>query len=134
MQIRAATLDDVARLAELMGRCTLAHQGVRRSSEDELRQRLTRPGTDPALDSWLAEEDEDVIGFAQIWRDGDVVCYIRVDPRHTGRGLADELLERTSRRSVSLARPRSTRRAGRRTKRPVVSWTRTASRRSATSR
>ena len=103
MQIRAATLDDVARLAELMGRCTLAHQGVRRSSEDEIRQRLTRPGTDPALDSWLAEEDEDVIAFAQTWRDGDAcVCYIRVDPRHTGRGLADELLRLTSRRAMEL--------------------------------
>src|SRR6185436_18504157 len=103
MQIRAATLDDVVRLAELMGRCTLAHQGVRRSSEDEIRQRLTRPGTDPALDSWLAEEDEDVIAFAQTWRDGAAcVCYIRVDPRHTGRGLADELLGLTSRRAEKI--------------------------------
>src|SRR3954452_2122548 len=64
MQIRAATLDDVPRLAAFMGRCTLAHQGVRRASEDEMRQRLTRPGSDPAVDTWLVE-DGDVVGFAQ---------------------------------------------------------------------
>ena len=103
MQIRAATLDDVARLAEFMGRCTLAHQGVRRASEDEIRQRLTRPGTDPALDSWLAE-DGDVIGFAQVWAEpADVVCYVRVDPEHTGEGVATALLERAERRARQLS-------------------------------
>jgi mycothiol synthase len=103
MQIRAATLDDVARLAGLMGRCTLAHQGVRRASEDEMRQRLTRPGTDPALDSWLVE-DGDVIGFAQVWAEpATVVCYVRVDPEHTGRGIATALLERAARRAGDLS-------------------------------
>ena len=103
MQIRAATLDDVARLAEFMGRCTLAHQGVRRASEDEIRQRLTRPGTDPALDSWLAEDGE-VIGFAQVWAEpADVVCYVRVDPEHTGEGVATALLERAERRARELS-------------------------------
>ena len=103
MQIRAATLDDVARLAEFMGRCTLAHQGVRRASEDEIRQRLTRPGTDPALDSWLAV-DGDVIGFAQVWAEpADVVCYVRVDPEHRGEGIATALLERAKQRAGELS-------------------------------
>lgn len=103
MQIRAATLDDVARLAAFMGRCTLAHQGVRRASEDEMRQRLTRPGSDPALDTWLAEDD-DVVGFAQVWPEpNDVVCYIRVDPAHTGKGIATALLERAGPRARRLA-------------------------------
>ena len=45
MQIRAVTLDDLERLAAFMGRCTLAHQGVRRESVDEMRTRLTQPGS-----------------------------------------------------------------------------------------
>jgi mycothiol synthase len=103
MQIRAATLDDVASLAAFMGRCTLAHQGVRRASEDEIRQRLTRPGSDPALDSWLVE-DGDVVGFAQVWPEpNDVVCYIRVDPAHTGKGIATALLERAEPRARRLS-------------------------------
>src|SRR5215203_1185110 len=103
MQIRAATLDDVARLAEFMGRCTLAHQGVRRAAEDEIRQRLTRPATDPALDSWLAK-DGDVIGFAQVWAEpADVVCYVRVDPEHRGEGIATALLERAEQRAGALS-------------------------------
>ena len=81
MEIRPATLDDVDRLAAFMGRCTLAHQGVRRASADEMRQRLTKPGTDPALDTWLVEDDDEVVGFAQVWPEEEaVVCYVRVDP------------------------------------------------------
>ena len=103
MQIRAATLDDVARLAELMGRCTLAHQGVRRASEDEIRQRLTRPGIDRALDTWLAE-DGAVIGFAQVWsEEAAVVCYVRVDPERTGEGMAAALLDLAIRRARDLS-------------------------------
>jgi mycothiol synthase len=103
MEIRAATLDDVARLAAFMGRCTLAHQGVRRASEDEMRQRLTRPGSDPRLDSRLVE-DGDVLGFAQVWAEAaNVVCYVRVDPEHTGRGIATALLERSARRAGDLS-------------------------------
>jgi GNAT superfamily N-acetyltransferase len=103
MQIRAATLDDVARLAAFMGRCTLAHQGVRRASEDEMRQRLTRPGSDPALDTWLVQ-DGDIVGFAQVWPEpNDVVCYIRVDPSHTGKGIATALLERAEPRARRLS-------------------------------
>lgn len=103
MQIRAATLADAARLAAFMGRCTLAHQGVHRASEDEMHQRLTRPGTDPALDSWLVE-DGDVIGFAQVWAEpADVVCYVRVDPEHRGEGIATALLERAAQRARELS-------------------------------
>ena len=102
MQIRAATLDDVERLAAFIGRCTLAHQGVRRDSAAEIRQRLTRPGTDPALDSWLVE-DGDVIGFAQAWVEpAAVVCYMRVDPEQTGRGVATELFARARQRAAEL--------------------------------
>ena len=86
-----------------MGRCTLAHQGIRRASEDEIRQRLAGPGTDPALDSWLAE-DGDVVGFAQVWAEpGDVVCYVRVDPEHRGEGIATALLERAATRARDLS-------------------------------
>jgi mycothiol synthase len=106
MEIRAATLDDVERLAAFMGRCTLAHQGVRRDSAAEIRQRLTRPGTDPELDSWLAE-DGDVIGLAQAWVELEtVVCYVRVDPAHRGRGVATELFAHARRRAVELGATR----------------------------
>jgi mycothiol synthase len=104
MQIRAATLGDVDRLASFMGRCTLAHQGVRRASGDEMRQRLTQPGTDPALDTWLAEDSGEIVAFAQAWEEEDaVVCYVRVDPEHRGRGLGGTLLERASARAEELS-------------------------------
>jgi len=103
VEIRPATLDDAERLAAFMGRCTLAHQGVRRDSTDEMRQRLTQPGTDPALDTWLAEDDGEIAGFAQVWREEPaVVCYVRVDPEHTGRGIGSTLLERGSARAGEL--------------------------------
>ena len=103
MEIRPATLDDIDRLAAFMGRCTLAHQGVRRASADEVRQRLTRPGTDPTLDTWLVEDDGEVAGFAQVWRDEPaVVCYVRVDPEHTGRGIGSALLDRGAERALEL--------------------------------
>jgi mycothiol synthase len=104
MQIRAATLDDVERLVAFMGRCTLAHQGVQRASADEMRQRLTQPGTDQALDTWLVEERGEVAGFGQVWpEDVAVVCYVRVDPEHTARGIASTLLERGAARAHELA-------------------------------
>jgi mycothiol synthase len=103
MEIRPATLDDVERLAAFMGRCTLAHQGVRRAAADEMRQRLTRPGTDPALDTWLVEDDGKVAGFAQVWQEeAAVVCYVRVDPEHTGHGIGSTLLARTAARAHEL--------------------------------
>jgi len=106
-QIRAATLDDVEHLAAFMGRCTLAHQGVRRASVDEMRQRLTKPGTDPALDTWVVERDgSEVVGFGQVWSEHphtEVVCYVRVDPDCAGRGVATALLDRGARRAEQLA-------------------------------
>jgi mycothiol synthase len=105
-QIRAATLDDVERLAAFMGRCTLAHQGVRRASIDEMRQRLTQPGTDPTLDTWLVERDAEIAGFAQVWSENphtEVVCYVRVDPDCTGQGIATALLARGAARAEELA-------------------------------
>jgi mycothiol synthase len=108
MEFRPATLDDTDRLAAFMGRCTLAHQGVLRASADEIRQRLTQPGTDPAHDTWLVEDGSDVVGFAQVWPEEEaVVCYVRVDPEHTGRGIGSILLERTAARAHEL-RPEST--------------------------
>ena len=104
METRPATLDDAERLAAFMGRCTLAHQGVRRASADEMRGRLTQPGLDPALDTWLVEEDGAVVGFAQVWSEPEaVVCYVRVDPEHTGRGIGTTLLEHTAARAQDLA-------------------------------
>lgn len=106
---RPATLDDVDRLASFMGRCTLAHQGVRRASPSEMRQRLTKPGTDPARDSWIVErEDSEIAGFGQVWSEhphAEVVCYVRVDPAYRGHGIASALLERGAERAHDLAAP-----------------------------
>ena len=105
-QIRAATLDDVDRLASFMGRCTLAHQGVRRASAEEMQQRLTKPGTDPALDTWVAErESSEVAAFAQVWSEHPhtEVVYVRVDPECTGQGIAADLLARGAERAKQLA-------------------------------
>ncbi len=103
METRPATLDDADRLASFMGRCTLAHQGVRRASADEMRRRLTQPGLDSDLDTWLVEDAGEVVGFAQVWSEPEaVVCYVRVDPEHTGRGIGGTLLERGSERARDL--------------------------------
>jgi len=105
MQMRAATLGDVERLAAFMGRCTLAHQGVRRASADEMRQRLTKPSTEPALDTWVVEAgDGEIAGFAQVWPEEEaIVCYVRVDPGLTGRGIGSALLERAASRALDIA-------------------------------
>jgi len=47
MQIRAATLDDVERLAAAMGRCWLGHVHVLRSAAD-----------DQPENGWLHDEDD----------------------------------------------------------------------------
>jgi mycothiol synthase len=105
--IRAATLEDVDRLASFMGRCTLAHQGVRRASAEEMQQRLTKPGTDPALDTWIVERDDsEVAGFAQVWSEHphtELICYVRVDPESTGQGIATDLLARGADRAKQFA-------------------------------
>jgi hypothetical protein len=108
MQIRAATLDDVERLAAFMGRCTLAHQGVQRASKDEMRQRLTRPGTYPELDTWLVEGvDGEIVGFAQVCTEPPaLVCYVRVDqPGPHGAGNREHAARA---RSEPRARPLAT--------------------------
>ena len=105
MQIRAATLDDLERLAAFMGRCTLAHQGVRRESVDEMRTRLTQPGTDLDRDTWVVESGGEIEGFGQVWTESphtEVVCYVRVDPKSTGRGIGSALLERAASRAADL--------------------------------
>jgi mycothiol synthase len=78
---------------------------VRRASTDEMRQRLTRSGTDFALDTWLVEANgADVAGFAQVWPEEEaVVCYVRVDPERTGRGIGTALLEHGAARALELA-------------------------------
>lgn len=107
--VRPATLDDVDRLASFMGRCTLAHLGVRRDSAGEMRQRLTKPGTDLALDTWIVErEGAEVAAFAQTWSAHpltEVVLYVRVDPQCTGQGIATDLLARGAERAQTLAAP-----------------------------
>ncbi|HET7857372.1 MAG TPA: GNAT family N-acetyltransferase [Gaiellaceae bacterium] len=120
MHIRAATLDDVERLAAFMGRCTVVHQGVSRASVGEMRQRLTKPGSDPALDTWLVEgEGGEIAGFAEVWSEEphtEVVCYVRVDPECTGQGIATALLDRAAARAVELTPP------GRQTVLHATSW------------
>lgn len=90
-----------------MGRCTLAHQGARRASPEEMQQRLTKPGTDPAADAWIVERgDSEVAGFAHVWSEHphtEVICYVRVDPECTGRGIAADLLACGGERAKQLA-------------------------------
>jgi mycothiol synthase len=122
-QLRAATLTDVERLAAFMGRCTLAHQGVRRDSADEMRGRLTKPGTDLVLDTWVVERaDAEIVGFGQVWSEHphtEVVCYVRVDPDCRGQGIATALLERGARRAEQLAAKAE---VGRRVALHATSW------------
>ena len=108
--LRAATDADADRLADFINTCTLAYQGVARSSPAEARAQLYEHGTDPAVDSRVALVQDEIVGFGRIWAasDDELRLYARTHPDATGTGIGSALLAFCEGRAHELAldRPR----------------------------
>ena len=106
LEARPAVPTDAERIAALLDRCSLRHQGVARSSIEDALERLTSHGADPARDSALVLRDGAAVGFAHSWKaaPGDRKCFARVDPDATGAGVGTLLLERMEARARSGTR------------------------------
>ena len=110
MVLRAATDADANRLADFINTCTLAYQGVARSSPAEARAQLYEHGTDPAVDTRVALVQDEIVGFGRIWAasDEELRLYARTHPEATGTGIGSALLAFCEGRARKLAsgRPR----------------------------
>src|SRR4029079_8770721 len=67
--VRPAAHHDIDQLSDFLNACTLAHQGIARSSPEDIRARIHRSGSDPVRDSYVVRAEERIVGFAHIWRD-----------------------------------------------------------------
>ena len=52
--VRPAADHDINQLSEFLNACTLAHQGIARSSPEDIRARIHRNGAEPVRDSFVA--------------------------------------------------------------------------------
>ena len=103
-QTRAATDADAARLCTFLNACTLAHQGIARFSPDDALARLRQSGSDPQLDSFLVSDSDEIVGFANVWRDGEdeVKFFARTHPGAQQRGVGTLLVDLCDRRADEL--------------------------------
>jgi len=117
-EVRPATDADVVPLSEFLNACTLAHQGIARSSPADVAARLHRESADPRLDSFVAVSDGAIVGFAHLWAHGldEVKLFARTPPGACGRGIGGRLLSLCDRRADEFLPARNTpRRRGPRT-------------------
>jgi mycothiol synthase len=94
--VRPAADDDAGGLARFIDTCTLAYQGVSRSSESDVLERLHEHGSAPERDSLVVSSKEgDIVGFAHLWRadEDEVRLFARTHPDAVGRGIGARLLE-----------------------------------------
>ena len=108
--VRPAADHDANRLAEFLNACTLVHQGIARSSPEDMRARIHRDGTDPALDSFVVRDDQRIVGFAHAWRDDpdEVKFFARTHPEEQGRGVGALLMELCEHRAAHVPATRIT--------------------------
>ena len=94
--LRAATDADADRLADFLNTCTLAYQGVARSSPAEARALLHDQGTDAAADTRLALLQGEIVGFGRVWAasDEELRVYVRTHPDSTGSGIGSSAARR----------------------------------------
>jgi mycothiol synthase len=104
--VRNATLEDVDAITELRNAVHLAEVGRAFTDRGEVRNELTTPGHDPALDDWMVFDGDEAVGcgsvisippYTQVW----FQAYVR--PGHTGRGVGVLLQKRLEERAASLA-------------------------------
>jgi mycothiol synthase len=107
--LRAATDHDADRLAAFLNMCTLAHQGVARSSHADARAVLHEHGADPATDSRVALTGAEIVGLARVWEASaeEVRLYVRTHPEAIGRGIGTALLAFCESRARELSRART---------------------------
>jgi mycothiol synthase len=103
--LRAATDADADRLAAFINTCTLAYQGVARSSPAEARAQLHDQGTDPTVDTRLALVQDRVVGFGRVWAASheELRIYARTHPAEIGKGIGSALLAFCEGRARELA-------------------------------
>lgn len=108
------TLDDVQALTALLNRVDVAEEGGEPVEEPSMREWLTMPGVDLALDSVAVREAGALIAFSIVDvssapdREGRVRCQLMgaVDPDHRRQGVGTELFERAEERAAQLVAAR----------------------------
>jgi mycothiol synthase len=102
--VRPATDDDVVSLCEFLNACTLAHQGIARSSPADIVARLHQQGSDPRLDSFVVRDGGEIVGFAHLWPHGqdEIKLFARTRPDSRGRGIGSRLLPLCDQRATEL--------------------------------
>jgi mycothiol synthase len=111
-ELRAASVEDAAAIADVVNETMLAELGTPWTSTDEVRDELTLPGRDNERDdALLVEPDGTLAGSLQIFdfapfTEIEAVVYVR--PRRWGRGLSAWLIrlaEERARARVDRAPP-----------------------------
>jgi mycothiol synthase len=103
--VRPAEAGDADLIAEFINVCTLAYQGVSRSSRPDALARLHQHGSNPEKDSFLLFSETGVLsGFAHLWRadEGEIKLFARTRPDAAGRGVGTRLLELCEARAREL--------------------------------
>lgn len=109
---RRATWDDLDRVTELYRRSERDRIGAPSTRPEDVRYRWLEQGG-PGTDTLLVEDEGQLVAYAEFHDDTDpfsdqLDLYVegRVDPHHTGRGLATFLLQRAedrARRAIAHA-------------------------------
>jgi mycothiol synthase len=104
LQSRPATDADAVQLCAFLNACSLTHQGIARYSPDDVVARLHQMDADPRLDSFVVSDADEIVGFANVWRDGDdeIKFFARTHPDARGRGVGGLLLARCDGRAAEL--------------------------------
>lgn len=108
--VRPAADHDIDQLSAFLNACTLAHQGIARSSPEDIRARIHRNGAEPGRDSFVVRVDERIVGFAHIWRDDpdEIKFFARSHPDERGRGVGGLLVQLCEQRASQLPATRLT--------------------------
>jgi mycothiol synthase len=110
--LRTPTVDDAAAIVELCNAVTIGEVGIPWTDEEDVRGDLTIPDRDPEDDVLLVADDDNPVGFLQVWdflaphTEIEMVSY--VVPALWGRGLNAFLLglgEERARAKAALAPP-----------------------------
>jgi mycothiol synthase len=103
-QTRPATDADAVQLCAFLNDCSLAHQGNARYSPDDVVTRLHQLEADPRLDSFIVSDADAIVGFGNVWRDGDdeIKFFARTHPDARGRGVGRLLLSLCDGRAAEL--------------------------------
>ena len=108
------SVEDVPALTALMNRVDAADDGDEPAEEPSIREWLTMPGLDLALDTLAVRDGEDLVAFGAVDvstatdREGRVRCQLMgaVDPTRRRQGLGTELFEWAEARAAQLAAER----------------------------